>query len=200
MFHVTCFAAPLTQPVSVDALRDFLRLNDKSEDAQLSEFLAAAVDLFESESGRAVLSARYRQDLSAWPGGPIVLGKGGVTAITSVNVYQADGSALPLAAVQWSADLMTPPARVFVASVPAPIAGPTGIPVSPVGNVEFTAGWDTPASVPNAVRVAIKQLAAHWYETREAFTASASEMKTTPKGWARVVDRYRTGVSGPWGQ
>ena len=38
----------------------------------------------------------------------------------------------------------------------------------------------------------------HWYERREAYhDGTLSEL---PDGWRRVVDRYRLGLSGDWGQ
>jgi hypothetical protein len=41
-------------------------------------------------------------------------------------------------------------------------------------------------------------LAGHWYEHREAYTEKAST--ELPLGWCRVVNRYRSGLTGDWGQ
>ena len=199
MYGVEVLAAAAA-PITAAALRGRLRLNDSAEDLDLDEFLAAAVERFETDTGRPVLATSYRQTLSKWPCGPIVLGRGGVSAVSAVKRYLADGSTETLAADQWRADLVTPPARVALASTPAAVTTAAGIPVSPVGCVEFVAGWSTAAAVPKLVRTALMLLAAHWYENREAWRDSAFEMRELPDGWRAVVSRFKVGISGAWGQ
>jgi uncharacterized phiE125 gp8 family phage protein len=201
LYAVTVLTPPEDAPVSAAELRARLRLNDQGEDAELEEMLAAAVELFEHDAQRPVLQTVYRQDLSAWPAsGVIVLGRGGVTAVSTVKRYLADGTASALAADQWRADLLTPPARVRLAAIPESVQTAAGIPVSPVGYVEFTAGWPAPEDVPAHLRTALKLMAGHFYENREAWRDSAFEMRETPDGWKRVVAKYKLAVSGDWGQ
>lgn len=119
-----------------------------------------------------------------------------MTAVAGVYRRLADGTAEAVAG--WSADLSTPPARVTLAGIPAAVATAAGVPVSPVGYVEYTAGWPTAGAVPPLVRTALMLLAGHWYEHREAYREGA--LAELPMGWRRVVDRYRTGLSGDWGQ
>ncbi len=198
MFGLTVVTPPADGPVTAAQLRARLRLNDDSEDDELSEMLGAAVELFEHDTGRPVLATGYRQDLGAWPAGPVVLGRGGVTAVTAVGRYLADGSAEDLAAGEWVADLTTAPPRVYLAATPAAVTTAAGIAVSPVGYVRFTAGWANAAAVPKAVLTALKLMGGHWYENREAHREGA--LAELPDGWRRVVAKYKTGVSGAWGQ
>lgn len=223
MYGVEVTTPPASAPLTAAELRAWLRLNDTSEDAILDDLVASAADLFEHDTGRPVISTVYRQYLARWPLSPgnrpaadwlygcepgaalvdtwrpgrIVLGRGGVTAVGGVYQYQADGSTTT-ALTGYSVDLKTPPASVSLASVPAQVLSAAGVPVSPVGYVQFTAGWADAASVPKAVRTAIRLLAAHWYENREAHRDGA--LAELPDGWRRVVDRYRLGVTGSWGQ
>lgn len=185
-------------PISAEELRARLRLNEQGEDADLDEFLASAVEQFELDTARPVLHTAYRQDLARWPCGPIVLGRGGVTAVTAVRRYLADGSTELLAADRWRADLLTPPARVSLASAPDLVTTDAGIAVTPVGCVEFAAGWESADVVPSLVRTALMLLAGHWYEHREAYRDG--QLVELPNGWANVVRRYKLGISGPWGQ
>jgi hypothetical protein len=221
---------PPTAPITAAELRARLRLNDPAEDADLDEFLASAVELFEHDTGRPVMATTYRQYLSRWPYGPlapaaagapwppgaweiapvlfgvpgsgwptgrIVLGRGGVTAIAGVYRYLADGTTTE-ALTGWSADLVTPPPRIQLAAAPAAVASASGIPVSPVGYVEFTAGWPNKAAVPPFLLTALKLLAGHWYENREAYRVG--QLTELPDGWCRAVTRYKTGLTGDWGQ
>lgn len=199
MFAITVLNPPAAAPITAAELRARLRLNDAAEDTALTEWIAAAVDRFEHDTGRPVLATTYRQDLSRWPSGPIVLGRGGVTAVAAVR-RNLDGSVEDLAADQWRADLDTPPARVTLAATPATVTTAAGISISPVGSIEFTAGYENAAAVPKLLRTALMLLAGHWYGNREAYRDSAFEMRETPQGWKAITARYRVGLSGDWGQ
>jgi uncharacterized phiE125 gp8 family phage protein len=197
MYSVDVHTAASGQPLTAAQLRGWLRLNHATEDDTLDELVAAAVERFESDTRRPVLATVYRQSLAAWPCGPIVLGRGGVTAVGAVKRYtDAGGTTEDVAG--YVADLTTPPARVTLPDVPDPVETAGGVAVTPVGYVEFTAGWANAAAVPALVRTALKLLAAHWYEHREAYREGA--LVETPDGWARVVNQYRLGLSGDWGQ
>lgn len=216
MFNVEVTAAPAAPAVTVDELRAHLRMNNTAEDDLLAEFLAAAEERFEDDTQRPVMQTVYRQSFSRWPvphywpayAHPhttpyscrwpfgIVLARGGVSAVGSVKRYLADGTTEDVA--DWSADLQTPPARVMLAAIPDPLTTAAGVLVSPAGYVEYTAGWATAGAVPRTVRMAIKLLAAHWYDYREAYTEK--NLNELSAGWCRVVSRYKLGLSGDWGQ
>lgn len=189
---------PAVAPIAAAALRTRLRLNDPGEDAELEELLASAAEQFEEEARRPVLATTYRQNLSCWPCGPIVLGRGGVTAVTAVGWYDADGERHDLDADQWRAELLTPPARVSLLVPPDAVTTEAGIEVATVGYVEFTAGWADAGSVPRRVRTAIMLLAGHWYANREAYHEGT--LNELPQGWRAVIDQYRLGLSGDLGQ
>lgn len=198
MYSVEVHTAAASAPVTAAELRAWLRLNDSAEDATLTELLAAAVERFEDDTRRPVLPTVYRQYLDRWPVGcEIVLGRGGVTAVASVSRYLADGTTTE-AVTGYLANLRTPPARVVLAGLPAEVETAAGVAVRPVGFVQFSAGWANAAAVPRAVLVALKSLAGHWYENREAFTER--DLGPTAEGWGRVVTGHRLGLSGDWGQ
>ena len=44
---------------------------------------------------------------------------------------------------------------------------------------------------------AVKLLAAHYYEHREAYTAD--KLEEIPLGWSAVVAKFKLGISGDWG-
>ncbi len=199
MYGIEVVTPPASLPVPAVDLRTHLRLNDAAEDGELAEFVGAAVDRFEADTRRPVLATVYRQSLAAWPGGlEVALGRGGVTAVAAVRRFTGDDTTEDLAG--WGVDLKTPPARVVLAALPDPVEHPDGRPLSPVGYVQFTAGWPSPAAVPKDVKVAIKLLAAHFYRNREAFKDSAFEMRQLPSGWAAVCAHHKLALTGDWDQ
>jgi len=192
MYQVEVITPPATSPLTAAQLRAHLRLNDTSEDSQLDDFIAQAVERFEIDAKRPVLATAYRQYFARWPLCPLVLGRGGVTAVTAVKRYTAAGDIETVTG--WRSDVKTPPSRVFF---------PDGIPAKdydPAGYVEFAAGWANAGAVPKTVLGALKLLAGHWYENREAYRDSAFELRETPLGWASVCRSYSLGLSGDWGQ
>ena len=207
MVNVEVLTSPTTLPVSVDELKLWLRLNDSAEDALLAELLGAAVDQFEADTRRPVLSTTYRQTLAKWPtrivtsnecGHSIglILGRGGVTSITAVkSIDPVDNSESDLTG--WRAELSLTPAKILldsVPSVPLPLMGYG----RSVGYVTFVAGWPDAAAVPHRVKVAIKLLAAHWYKNREAY--GEGKLEDLPNGWRSVVGMYQLGLDGTWDQ
>lgn len=227
MYGIVVVTPPASAPVTTAEMRAWLRLNHTAEDSILDDLVAAAVDQFETEAQRPVLATVYRQHLSRWPigsgvaglppliaagyppavlataagissvyPGQVVLGRAGVTAIAGVSRTLADGTYQSLTG--WSADLVTPPARVTLAAVPDPVTTAAGVPVSPVGYVQYTAGWADAAAVPKRVKTAIRLLAAHWYRNREAFTER--KLDRLAAGWRTIVLQYGLGLTGDWGQ
>lgn len=198
MYAIDVVTAPTALPVTVAELRDWLRLNGTAEDDQLELLLWAAVERFEADTRRPVLETEYRQWCSRWPcSGKVVLGRGGITEVTSVGKLLANDT---LAAVTgWRADVRTPPARVILPPGLVAATADDGRPVEPAGCVLFTAGWANAAAVPKAVKVAVRLLAAHWYEHREAFRDGGA-LTETPAGWEAVTNPYRLMLSGDWGQ
>lgn len=178
-----------SEPVTAQELYDHLQLNCglAAVQTQLEDFITSARLAFEVESdGRIVIPTVYTQHLTEWPdSGVIRLQRGPVQEVASVTYYDEDDTLQELDA---EADLTGTPAIVYTSTFSYPALSTTK--VRPV-TVEFTAGMDT---VPADIKLAIKLLAAHWYLQREAF--SDTEKKEVPMGFARVCDRYKTGLRG----
>lgn len=194
MFNVESTTTPAA-PLTAADLRTYLRLNDQGEDALLTELLAAAAERFEDDTRRPVLSTTYRQYLDEWAL-EIPLGRGGVTSVAAVKKYSADATTTSNVA-GYLADLKTSPQRVLLPELPDLVETMAGVTVRPCGYVEFVAGWANAAAVPKAVLVALKSLAGHWYENREAYAEGV--LDEVAQGWERVVARYRLGLAGWWG-
>ena len=68
-------------------------------------------------------------------------------------------------------------------SIPVPARKANGI------QIDYVAGYATAALVPTPIRLAIKQLAAHFYENREAVTEIT--LSNAPQSFVAAVRRYR---------
>lgn len=190
VYGIEILTAPAELPLEVADLRAFIRIAVEDEDDFLSELIEAAAEQFENDTRRPILSTTYRQTFTRWAD-PLVLGRGGVTAIEALEALDPAGDVI--GPVQFLADLKTPPARLHLAE-PA-----EALDYSPVGQCDYVAGWAEPDDVPRDVRLAVRQLAAHWYLHREAYHGGP-ELRPVPRGWDVIVRRHALGLSGDWGQ
>lgn len=162
--------APAAAPVSLDDLKRHLRNDCFDDDDQLLQGLIdGAVSHFDGYSGilgRALVTQTWRQDFPAFahclrlPLGPLV-GAPVVTYFDANNVLQI------LADTVYAAhtDARGPFLRLNTGQTwPATACRLDAV------SVEFVAGED-PAKVPDAIKVAIMLLVAHWYNNPEAVAA-----------------------------
>lgn len=178
--------APAVEPVTVTEMRAQLRLASTAEDAVLDGFIKAAREHVERETRRALIRQSWRYYLESWPEGRVVaLPLSPVEAVEAVTVYALDGTARPLAPEDYALSRVTAPARlrVKIGSGP-PLAELLGI------EVEFTAGYGPAATdVPEVFRQAVRLLAAHWFENREAGTDLV--LASLPHGLDRLLSVNR---------
>lgn len=178
---------PASEPVTRAELVAQLRLNNTTGiEAELDRAIVAARELFERQTGRAVLPTVFRQYCDTWQ---IELQAGPVSALGTVSYYDTSDAIQTLGGFEL--DNATIPANVYLTSLNYPaLSARVRRPV----RVEFTAGWSNAAAVPASVKLAILLLSAHFYEQREAYRDSAFEMRVVPEGWERVVALHKTGL------
>lgn len=177
---------PAIEPVAVEEMRAHLRLNGSEEDSSLSGFLKAARTHIEQATRRALISQSWRLYLDGWPVGRIVrLPVSPVQSVDQITVYDRDGNASQLQSSDWQLDRSTQPERVKIKLG-------VGLPASDMmaAEIDFTAGYGAAASdVPENFRQAVRLLAGHWFEHREAGTDLA--VASLPQGLDRLLSTVR---------
>ncbi|HEX2552071.1 MAG TPA: hypothetical protein VHL98_00120 [Microvirga sp.] len=154
---------PAVEPVSVPEMRAFLRLDDGAEDELVAGLVKAARLLVEASSRRILVEQRWRLRLDRWPVRRLVLlPLSPLLAVESVGVRDAAGTLQDLGAGFFEADPAADPPRIRV----SPLAPEPGL---PAGGIEIVlrAGYGAAAmAVPPPLRLAIRMLAARWFENR----------------------------------
>jgi uncharacterized phiE125 gp8 family phage protein len=173
---------PAVEPVTVEDLRAHLRLSGTQEDGQLAGLIKAARSQVEQETRRALIRRRLRLYLEYWPLGRVVmLPVAPVLSVVEIIAYDLQGNGTPLAPEDFSLDRSASPARVRI----KPGAGMPSHQLLGI-EIDFDAGYgDGPEDVPNQMRQAVRLLAAHWFENREAGTDLA--MASLPHGLDRLL-------------
>lgn len=177
-------------PVSALDLRQHLRIDDAAEDLTLSENLAAALALIDGPEGLGVacLTQTWRLTLDKWsdeiklPGWPVT----GLSAITYLDgdaTWQSLDHAAAFHVLPAGQD--TTLARKSGFALPALASLPGAV------RIDYTLGHASAAAIDPSLLTALKLLAGHYYENREA--ATAAKLAEIPLGVGHIFARYARG-------
>lgn len=176
---------PAAEPVSLADAKAFVKVEHDDDDVLIGALIAAARLHVEASIRRVLVAQSWRLVLDGWPPGRLVeIPLSPVVSVDAVSVIGADGTPAALETSDYVADVASYPARVLVRDGPSPAAVFNGV------EIDFTAGYGEAGDVPAPLVQGIRQLVAHWYETREpvAFGGPAGE---SPHSVAALIAPYR---------
>lgn len=193
MTAFTLVTPPSLEPVTLDEAKAQARVDASADDALITALIVAARQWAERYTGSAFITQGWQLALDGHELTErfVVLPRPPLIAVTGVQVFDdADvGAAWP--AGNYFVDAAHEPARLALrsgATWPVPARMNNGIVVS------YNAGYGASgAAVPEAIKLAIKQLAAHWYEHRgEAVVVPTRGAAThVPLVIQALLDPYR---------
>lgn len=174
--------APTVEPVTLAEAKLHLRVDVADDDALITRLISAAREQCEQELDRAVAPQTVQLLLDAFPAGAILLPKGPVTAITSVQYVDTAGATQTIGSSNYALD----DAQVDAWLLPAyGYDWPATRDEANAVRVTYTAGW---ATCPAAVRQWILLAVGTMYASREADV----DRPAVAQGFAaRLLDRYR---------
>lgn len=155
--------APSELPVTLEEMKRYIQVDFNDDDATQQALIAAATDHLDGYSGilgRCLIAQQWACEFPAWSDA-LRLPFPDVTAAT-VTYLDAEGDEQTLSSAAYEIIETDLGAEIrFRADVERPVL--SGSVASPV-RVQFTAGYGAAADVPWSLKVAIMQLAAHWYD------------------------------------
>ncbi len=158
---------PGSEPVTLDELKDYLRIDDTSQDDLLNVLIEAARVRVEQQTRRALITQTVTAVFADWPGDAsdgLVLPVGNAAAISSVKYYDADNTQQTVSSADYFLVAATQPARLIFKDA---FTSPDVFDREDAVEVVFTAGFGaSAASVPQLLKVAVMGLAAYWFEQR----------------------------------
>lgn len=175
---------PGAEPVTIAELKDQLRVDHDHEDALLAAKITAARRHVENLTGIAIAPATYEETFDRFPSGEIKLPKSPLISVASVKFTDPDGVEQAVDPTSYSVDTASPEGWVV------PVAGfswPSTMATIGAVRIRFVAGHE---DVPETLREAILQLAAWWYEHREAVTLDGNP-RTVPFSVAELAEGHR---------
>lgn len=170
-------------PVTTADAKAHLRVDGTDEDTYIGELVKAATGHVEAYCGRSYSAQTLTLYLDAFAP-EILLLRGPVAAVSSVKYYDASGILQTVATSVYQADIYGDPATITLKdgqSWPETQARKNAV------EIAYTVGS---ATVPDAVKMAIKLLLAHWFENREA--SSTQTLTDIPHGVAALLANHRS--------
>ncbi len=164
---------PVFEPVTLDELKAHARIEESSDDELLTSLLKAARQWAEAFTRRAFIAQTWALYVSGrLYGRKLVLPKGPLISVSKVQFFDEEDNATDWDETNYYVNTACVPGEIvlrFDAAWPEGARGANGV------IVEYLAGYgETAADVPEGLKLAIKQLALHWYENRgEAATSSS---------------------------
>ncbi|HEU4662150.1 MAG TPA: head-tail connector protein [Pseudolabrys sp.] len=177
--------APAVEPVSLDEAKAFLRIENSDEDDVIAALVAGARIHVETQTRRALITQSWRLSLDTWPlEGRLPVRPGPLRTLDAVRIYDSDNVARTIDTSVFVLDLANSMLAFAPWAMPAPGRAAAGI------ELDVTVGYGgAAADVPEALRQAIRLLAAHWYEHRGLVASGA--VSTLPGNVAALIAPYR---------
>jgi uncharacterized phiE125 gp8 family phage protein len=144
-------------------------IDGDDSNATILGFVRSAVDWAQTFTGRQFVTATWELVLPYFQS-TIELPHPPVSAITSIKYYDTGRTQQTLSSTVYKSDLLSTYARISEAYGQVWPATCAEIDKYDVVVVRYVCGYGAESAVPDAIKTAIKMLAGHWFENREAST------------------------------
>jgi len=163
------------QPVSLDDLKAFLRVDHTDEDDTVRGILESATRFVEDFTKRKLVTTVYNGFLNAFPEGEVIeFPMPPLASVASIKYIDTSGVQQTWDAANYVVD--TAPDRGIVYP-DYNITYPSIRTQRKAVEIQFTAGYGSPDSVPEGLKQAIKILSSTLYENREAHVVGLNVME-----------------------
>lgn len=180
--------APVADPISLTETKAHLRVDNTDEDTLISGLIAAATAHLDGKDGmlgRCLVPQTWELVLDAFPSDGIEIPLPPLLSITSVTYVDTAGVTQTVSSDDYEVDTANEPGWVM----PGDAGWPSTMDTINAVRVRFRAGYEgdegaSPAGatgVPAAIKLAMKQMIGHWFNSRESVVVgvSAADMPQT---------------------
>lgn len=182
--------APALEPVTLTEAKKHANVIATDDDALLTSLIAAARELVEQDTSRALINQTWAVELHDWWIDRIELPRPPLVSVTHVKYVDASGVTQTLPASYYDLDTRREPGVLWwdedVTSQPA---------LSDAANavvITYVAGFGaTAAAVPARAKQAILLLVSHWYRYRDDLAKPGDAIAAT---YQRLIASLRVGV------
>jgi len=170
---------PTLEPVTVEEVKDHLRIDASTEDTLLSRWIKVAREKCEGLQNKAYLTQTWDWYMDGFPGVPIPVPLPPLQSVTDIKYTNSSADESKVAATVYTVDTYSMPGRINLAygqTWPS-----TTLRTLNGVYIRFIAGYTSRINVPEHIKEAIKLLVGHYYEHREE-TSNERILETIPEG------------------
>jgi len=181
--------APLKKPISLNEVKDQLRVEHTDEDLLINRLINVAIAYTDVKGvlGQAMITQKWGQWIAANPPKEVKLLLGPVQGVTAIRYYDEDG-VLQLDDYN-NYDIFGTESYTTI-SPKTNYSWPTTQRRSDAIKIEYEIGFgDNPSDVPETVRHALMLLIGHWYDNRE--NTQMDELSNIPFGFMELLNINR---------
>lgn len=182
MAGLSVITPPIIEPVTLQEVKEYLRVDDATDERVVRPFIDSARRFCEEHTGRALMTQTLKLSLDAfednydplWEGlrtGPymnhyknyIVLPRSPVASVTHLKTFNDANTATTFASANYVLDLVREPSRIVLKKG---FTFPTDLRVANAIEVTYVAGYTSQYLVPEPIKLGIMQHIAYLYEHR----------------------------------
>jgi hypothetical protein len=182
MAGIKVTTAPTAEPLSLQEVKEYLRVDDATDERVVQPLITAARQFAEEHMNRALMQQTFTlmldavidQDQPLYEGmrtapdlnyykNYIVLPKSPVQSVTSVKTFNDSDEATTMAATKYYVDTQREPAKIVLRTGET---FPTALRVANAIEVIYVAGYTSAFTIPEPIRLGMLQHIAYMYEHR----------------------------------
>lgn len=173
---LTLQTAPAIEPVLLAEAKAHCRVMSTDDDDYIAALIGAAREKVEADTRRSLIEQTWLASFPRFPGGTIIrLEKAPLISVTSVKYYDGNGTEQTFTAYRANINFTPGLIELNYGEV-----WPSVYSRADAVNILFKAGYGSAAaSVPQALRLAVKFLVAHWYTNRQPVGEALADIPAT---------------------
>ena len=188
--RVTVKTKPVTAAVTLDEAKEWCAATDfTDDDALITSLVSAAISKIDGPRGIGIpcFTQTWELSLDAFPASEIILPGWPVKSVTAVTYIDTDGAMQTIDSADYQLDIKGDFSRLrpsYGLSWPSPRN------VMDAVSISYVLG-EAIDDIDPLLKLAIKQMVAHWYQTREA--ASEANFNDVPMSASQIMRDYFRG-------
>ena len=177
---------PATEPLTLNEVKLFLRVDDTTEDDLITSLITAARGLVEGHTWMPLISQIWAMqfdkdelNLLVWN-----INKAPLISVSSITYYDSDNNIQTLAASSYEVDIYGSPARFRIKTMPSVYDRMNAL------QLNFVCGYANAAAVPQPIKQALYMIIGHLYENRQD-VITGTQVNEIPMASEYLLQPYR---------
>ena len=183
---------PEDEPLTLEEVKEYLRVDTDSEDDLITSFIIAARRQVEARTYRPLITQSWLLSLDFSEISDIVeINKFPLQTVDSIKYFDIDGNIQTIDSSKYIVDKNSNPCRVQFIDLPSTIKNQIN-----AMQIKFTCGYgDLASDVPDDIKLAMKFIIGHYYENRQD-VVTGTQVNEIPQSSQFLLEPYRNNVFG----